>query len=213
MKKILLPLIAATVALGFAHAASAEITLYDNANPSDSPNSFNGNEAAWDITDYTVTDTFVLTGPATVSDVNFWAWTFQEDTTSTVDWSITDLAGDKTYGAGTANVNNTDFEFTNNDGYDVNEVNFTTGLINLPTGTYDLSLGNATTSEQLYSYWDENDGPSNATSSYQAGPIGSESFQILGSPTPTPEPSGLVLVGTGALFVGLFAVRRRCKPG
>jgi len=210
MKKILLPLMAASLALGLAHAATAEVILYDNANPADSPNSFNGNSHAWTITNLTVGDTFVLTAPGTVSDVNFWSWTTPADTIDTVDWSITDLTGDTTYGSGTADVNNT-FEFTNsnNPQYDINEVNFATGAVTLPTGTYILSLTGATTSDSAIAYWDEDDGPSSATSNGVPAPIGSESFQILGSPTPTPEPSGLVLLSIGTLFVGFYIMRRR----
>lgn len=119
MKKILLPLMAASLALGLAHAATAEVILYDNANPADSPNSFNGTNSAWNTTQFVTGDTFVLEAPATVSDVNFWAWTDVNDTTDSVDWSITDLTGVTKYGQGTADVNNT-YEFTNDALDDIN---------------------------------------------------------------------------------------------
>jgi hypothetical protein len=60
-------------------------------------------------------------------------------------------------------------------------------------------------------YWDENSGPSSASES-EVGTIPSESFTILGGTTGTsstsvPEPSSIMLLGSGIL--GLAGLLRR----
>jgi hypothetical protein len=84
----------------------------------------------------------------------------------------------------------------------------------LAAGTYWLNLQNATLSTgDDPIYWDENSGPSSASQN-SVGTIPSESFTLLsgGSGTTsatgsTPEPSSIILFGSGVL--GLASVLRR----
>ena len=84
----------------------------------------------------------------------------------------------------------------------------------LNAGTYWLNMQNAVVSSGDPVYWDENDGPSTAVDS-SLGTIGSEAFTLLGghgtgttsTTGTTPEPSSILLVGSGIL--GLAAVLRR----
>jgi hypothetical protein len=84
---------------------------------------------------------------------------------------------------------------------------------NLNAGTYWLNLENGQVSNGDPVYWDENDGPS-AASEGSLGTIPSESFTILGTTTSTtgttstsPEPSSIILLGSGIL--GMAGIVRR----
>jgi len=173
-----------------------------------------------DSIDYITGDSFVLTAPATVESFQFGYWVLapQDDTTipdtiTAVDWSITsDPLGGTTYDVGT----NTDVSSVidpsspNTFGFNLFEGTASTGAADLPAGVYYLNLQNAAVANGDPAYWDENDGASNAENNIQ-GSIGSESFQILGEndELSTPEPSGLVVVGGGVLFIGGSLYRRR----
>jgi len=84
----------------------------------------------------------------------------------------------------------------------------------LNAGTYWLNMQNAVVSSGDPVYWDENDGPSSAIDS-SLGSIASEAFTLLGTSatdttsttSTTPEPSSILLIGTGIL--GTAAVLRR----
>jgi hypothetical protein len=84
----------------------------------------------------------------------------------------------------------------------------------LNAGTYWLTLANATTNTSDDPvYWDENSGPSSASQN-TVGTIPSESFTLLGSGGTssgtggtTPEPSNIILFGSGVL--ALAGVLRR----
>ncbi len=122
--------------------------------------------------------------------------------------------------------NTTDrFISTNQYGYDVDVITFSTGGVPLNAGTYWLNLANAVVPSGDPVYWDENSGagcggsgcPSSASES-AVGTIPSEAFTIGGgcgagngnSPDcgpPTPEPSSILLFGSGIL--GLAAALRR----
>jgi hypothetical protein len=84
-----------------------------------------------------------------------------------------------------------------------------TGLdVSLPAGTYFLQLQNGISSQGKHVARDENDGPSSAFANL-FGPIGSESFQIIG--TSVPEPSEFILFVSGAAVIFRIA-RRRLIP-
>jgi hypothetical protein len=84
----------------------------------------------------------------------------------------------------------------------------------LNAGTYWLNLQNASVSTGDPIYWDENSGPSSASEN-SIGTIPSESFTLLGSgatsttstTSSTPEPSSIMLFGSGVL--GLAGLLRR----
>jgi PEP-CTERM motif-containing protein len=189
----------------------------------------NGTTDAWTINfGYVVSDTFLSYGY--VSYFAIGVWEFPGDTMSSVDWSITTQEnGGQVLGSGTVGgYNLTDrFISTNQYGYNVDLI--TANGLNVATSygtTYWLNLYNATVPSGDPVYWDENSGagcggygcPSQASES-AIGTIPSEAFTIGGgcgagndkSPDcgpPTPEPSSILLFGSGILAL---AVALRCK--
>ncbi len=181
----------------------------------------NGTTDAWTINfGYIVSDTFVA-GGSSVTSFQFGVWEFPGDKMDAGDWSITSSEnGGTVYGSGTANGNNiTDtFISTNQYGYDIDEISYSGFNVNgLTNGvTYWLNLANAAVPSGDPVYWDENSGkgcggagcPSQASES-SVGTIPSEDFTITGSGSSgtTPEPSSIMLFGSGIL--GLAGVLRR----
>src|SRR5450759_1451927 len=99
---------------------------------------------------------------------------------------------------------------TNQFGYarEQNTYNFT-GDFDINNGqTYWLTLSNASVPSGNPVYWDENSGPSSAFEN-TLGSIPSEAFTITGilSESTTPEPSSILLFGSGIL--GLAGILRR----
>ena len=181
----------------------------------------NGTTDAWTINfGYVVSNSYIAQG-SSVTGFSFGVWEFPGDTLSSVDWSITlDENSGETFGSGTASgANLTDkFISTNQFGYNIDLINVT-GL-NVPelSGvTYWLNLQNATVPSGDPVFWDENSGtgckgtgcPSSASES-AVGTIPSEAFTIgssSGTSGTTPEPSSIMLFGSGIL--GLAGVLRR----
>jgi len=187
-----------------------------------------GNTFAWTINfNYVVSDTFYAGGSTT--GFTFGTWEYPGDSLSSVGWSITTAAnGGTTIGSGTARTTGggggtlTDsYLFFNSQEFDVDEITIT-GLDATTTSgsTYWLNLFNATVPSGDPVYWDQNNGmgcagsgggancPSQALDNGFLGPIPSEAFTISGSTTSfTPEPSGIMLFGSGIL--GLTGVLRR----
>lgn len=94
-------------------------------------------------------------------------------------------------------------------GYDVGvETWLWSPSLSCPGGTCWLTLSNATTQSGDPIYWDENSGPSMAYAT-EVGSIPSEAFTLSGhgGPPTTPEPSSILLFGSGIL--GLAGVLRR----
>jgi hypothetical protein len=180
---------------------------------------YNGNYDAYTINfGYIVSETFTLggLGASTVTGFDFYSWSDPGDTPLTIDWSITAKEnGGTVYGFGYgASITNTVVS-TNSFGYQINYDRVGGLNVNLDHGvTYWLNLQNATTKGGNPLYWDENDGPSLASSS-GLGTIGSETFAIHGgcsgdSPDcapPSPEPSSILLFGSGV--IGLAGLLRR----
>ena len=208
--------------------ALAQTWTYDNG-------PVNGTVNAWAINfGYITTDTFVAGGNAAVSGFSFYVWELGGDTALSAQWSITAfpfgvppnaLGNSVPYGSGTASgANLTDtFISTNQYDYDIDLITITGLNVQLTPGSrYWLNLQNAVTLEGEPLYWDENDGvgcggvngtgqgcPSLAAQ-LQVGTIPSESFTVtggsqLGPAGTTPEPSSILLFGSGVLgLVGLL---------
>jgi len=141
-----------------------------------------------------------------------------------VDWSITSGEnGGTVYGSGTASgyYLSDYFISTNSYGYDIDLITVTGLNVSLRAGTYWLNLQNAVSAQGNPVYWDENSGvgcggndgkgsgcPSEASES-AVGTIPGEAFTISGSCeyNCTPEPSSIMLFGSGIL--GVAGVLRR----
>ena len=179
----------------------------------------NGTTDAWTINfGYVVSDSYLSDG-STVTGFMFGVWEFPGDTMSSVDWSITSGENSGTvYGSGTASGSNLTDKFisTNQYGYDIDLITVTgLNVAEVSGTTYWLNLQNASVPSGDPVYWDENSGagcksngcPAKASES-AVGTIASEAFTINGGGTgTTPEPSSIMLFGSGIL--GLAGVLRR----
>ena len=204
LRRVLPPIIFCGLVLA-AFPALAQNDLYDNG-PTD------GQTSAWTINfGFAISDSFTLNGNSEVNGLNFAAWIFPGDVLSSVEVAITSSEfGGTTYFDQIVNLASTGC-FLNQIGFNVcNETgNFGTN-VNLRAGTYWLTLDNACCSLGDPYYWDQNSGPSLASSS-SYGTIPSESFTLLGSGSPTgttPEPSNLILFLSGVTAVFGW-IRRR----
>jgi PEP-CTERM motif len=188
---------------------SAQV-LYDNG-------PINGTTDAWTINfGYVVSDSFTLTSDATITSLEFGMWILPGDILNSVEVSVTSQENSgkvffdqvlKTTQSGCA---------ANQYGYDVCIGGTVIVVWPIAAGTYWLNLQNAVVNNGDPVFFDENSGvgckssgcPSQASES-AVGTIPSESFTINGTGTSgsTPEPSSILLFGSGLL--GLAGVLRR----
>ena len=190
----------------------AQNDLYDNG-PID------GSRDAWTINfGYVVSDSFTLTANSNmVNGLSFGSWIFPGDVLQTAEVSITSGEfGGTTYFDGVVSFAQSDC-FGNIKGLYTCTETGSFEPVDLTAGTYWINLQNAIVSNGDPVYWDENSGmgchspgcPSSASQN-QTGAIPSESFTIFGqSSNQTPEPSAIILFGSGVL--GLGGVLRRRK--
>ncbi len=161
-------------------------------------------------------------GGPIVTGFMFGVWEFPGDMMTSVDWSLT--TGENsgmTLGSGTASGANLSDKFvsTNQFGYNIDLITVTGLNVNVGNGAnpYWLNLQNAVVPSGDPVFWDENSGvgctgngcPSSASES-AVGTIPSEAFTINSSGSTsgsTPEPSSILLFGSGAL--GLAGLLRR----
>jgi PEP-CTERM motif len=204
--------IAALTVLCLALAAIPAMAQYDNG-------PINGTTDAWTINfGYVVSDTYTAQS-STLTGFAFGVWEFPGDTMTSVDWSIT--SGENsgtTYGSGTASGSGLTDKFVSSNQYGYNIDVITVSGLNVAEvsgSKYWLNLQNAAVPSGDPVYWDENSGagckgtgcPSQASES-ALGTIPSEAFTISGgSSGTTPEPSSIMLFGSGIL--GLAGVLRR----
>jgi len=194
----------AILCLALAAVPALAQVLYDNG-------PINGTVDAWPfIVPYVVSDTFTLSSNSTVGGFELGTWEFSGDILTSLSWSITSLEnGGTVYGSGTVSGKNlTDtFLSTNFFGFDIDEITATGLNVALNDGTtYWLNLGNGKVPSGDPVYWDENSGkgcggsgcPSKA-SEVLIGTIPSEAFTVLAASGTTPEPSSIVLLGSGLL--------------
>ncbi len=189
-------------------AIAQDQTLYSNG-------PINGTTDAWTINfGFVVADTFTLSAPASVNTITFGAWAEPGDVLETAEVSISSAEfGGTTYFDQVVNFTQQACS-ANQYGYNVcTESGSWSPEVNLAAGTYWLNLSNAVVNTGDPIYWDENSGPSSASEN-SVGTIPSEAFTIDGTTTTTttsttsvPEPSSIMLFGSGIL--GLAGLLRR----
>lgn len=202
LRNITLSLLAAAC-LCMSSMASAS-TVYDNG-PDDGQQAYTINFG------FAVTNSFVLASGTTVNSATFSNWLFPGETASSVDWLITTAAfGGTTIASGTASISQV-FQGSNGFDYDVYSDTISLGGVALAGGTtYWLELENLNVSFGDAGYWGESGGASQAFDA--DGAIPSESFSLDGgnAPPPIPEPSSILLFGTGLLGAAGAARRKFC---
>jgi hypothetical protein len=148
-----------------------------------------------------------------INGLTFAAWLFPGDVLQSVEVSITSSEfGGTTYFDQTVALFQSDCIRTQYNGEPFDLCNETGSFqdVYLNTGTYWLNLQNAVVDTGDPVYWDENNGPSQASEN-SVGTIPSESFTILGETTSTtcpwcgytPEPNSFLLVASG---LGVIAI-------
>jgi hypothetical protein len=207
--KTFLGFLAACLILAALPAAAQ--TVYSNG-------PINGNTDAWTINfGFIVSDTFNVTNSGTtITGATFGMWLFPGDILGTAEMSITSQEnGGTSYFDQTLNFTQSGC-VPNQFGFNVCTESTTFSGPTLNAGTYWVNLQNTSIPNGDPAYWDENSGPSSASEN-TAGSIPSEAFTVLGTSSSTtsttstttsvPEPSSMMLLGSGVL--GLAGMVRR----
>jgi len=182
----------------------------------------NGTIGGYDFTDAVISDPFVLSFDSTLTDVtNIGIWVGNGIAIDGLDWSISTGAG----GIGTVEASSsssTDFSATElmptsaygHGGFNVYDVSFTLDNLSLAAGTYYLTLSNGAAASGVL-YWD-------AISPTGTIPYGNvcdafgdcepsenpytNPFEVDGT---APEPAGVALLGAGLVALGVLKRRKK----
>jgi hypothetical protein len=187
-------------------AWSVEGVVYDNTGPGSNTTN------AWSVFDigggaYAVTDSFTLSYITTVQDANFNIWVLPDDSLTSVNWAIMSTVDGTPIASGTAAGGPNTQVATAFSYYPVLQESIAIPNVVLQPGTYYIQLSEGQDAYDNNVWWDESDGASTAYETGGIGAIPSETFQIVG--TPTPEPSSFLLLGSAMLTLAGLAVRRK----
>ncbi|MGB8887293.1 MAG: PEP-CTERM sorting domain-containing protein [Candidatus Korobacteraceae bacterium] len=176
----------------------------------------NGEAYAWVINfGYAVSNSFQLTNSPfgqAVNGIQFWGWLIPDDIATSVEVQIGASPFGNELSDQIVNLTQSDCFLNSSYGLDVCLESGNFSRVTLSNGNYWLTLSNANDNQIQAVYWDENSGvgcqsngcPSQAQDNFPYGTIPSEAFTLLGATgcswcAITPEPSSLVLFGSGIL--------------
>jgi hypothetical protein len=167
-----------------------------------------------------ISNGFIAAASGTPNKLQFGEWVLEGSTPTSISYELgtTVFGTDLGFGTVTQNSSNSVLLFTNADGYGIYDVTIPVTSGAMTAGTeYWVSLSNAANTGSLQSgSWDIPDNPNggpatcalrvNGSFPYYCS-NGGESFTLTGGQTTTPEPSSILLFGSGIL--GLAGVLRR----
>jgi len=179
-------------------------TLYDNG-------PYNGTTDAWTINfGFSVSDSFTKPINSTITGFDFVYWDASStDLLTSVDMAIGSTSFGNDIFSGTLSGGTNTFLGTNQFGYNLYEASLAINTTGPGQSMAFVTLSNACTTSGCSTnpiYWDENSGPSTAYEN-TVGSIPSEAFTLTGFREGTPEPSSILLFGSGIL--GLAGMLRR----